>query len=295
MLVFDIETNGLLDTVTKVHCMVVYDTETEEYFEYRPNKIEQGVQRLLQADKICGHNVIAFDVPCLEKLYGVKFEHEKVIDTLILARLVYSNIKDVDIGLMRKGVLPKKLYGRYSLQAFGYRLGELKGTYSEDNEDAWACFNEEMLAYNKQDVVVTYKLYNKLVDKGFTEHASMIEHKAQWLMQKQERNGFPFDKQKAVKLEADLREELERITNELTQYVPPIPDRIFIPKRDNKRLGYKAGIPVQKYKEFKINSRDQLKYILGTHFGYKWLDTMFEIETWYVTSLNAKISSALYK
>ena len=121
MLVFDIETNGLLDTVTKVHCMVVYDTETEEYFEYRPNEIEQGVQKLLKADKICGHNVIAFDVPCLEKLYGVKFEHEKVIDTLILARLVYSNIKDVDIGLMRKGVLPKKLYGRYSLQAFGYR------------------------------------------------------------------------------------------------------------------------------------------------------------------------------
>ena len=280
MLIFDIETNGLLDTVTKVHCMVVYDTEADKFYEYRPNEIEQGVQQLLQADKICGHNVIAFDVPCLEKLYGVKFEHEKVVDTLILARLVYSNMKDVDIGLMRKGVLPKKLYGRYSLEAFGYRLGVLKGTYSEDNEgDVWAVFNEDMLAYNKQDVVVTTKLYDKLVDKGFTEHASMIEHKAQWLMQKQEKNGFPFDKQKAVILEAELREELERITKELTQYVPPIPDRIFIPKRDNKTLGYKAGVPVQKYKVFKINSRDQLKYILGEHFGYQWLDTMYEIET----------------
>nr|DAW26013.1 MAG TPA: DNA POLYMERASE [Caudoviricetes sp.] len=280
MLIFDIETNGLLDTVTKVHCMVVYDTKADKFYEYRPTEIEQGVQKLLQADKICGHNVIAFDVPCLEKLYGVKFEHEKVVDTVILARLVYSNIKDVDIGLMRKGVLPKKLYGRYSLEAFGYRLGVLKGTYSEDNEgDVWAVFNEDMLAYNKQDVVVTTKLYDKLVDKGFTEHASMIEHKAQWLMQKQEKNGFPFDKQKALILEAELREELERITKELTQYVPPIPDRIFIPKRDNKTLGYKAGVPVQKYKVFKINSRDQLKYILGDHFKYQWLDSMYEIET----------------
>lgn len=279
MLVFDIETNGLLDDVTKVHCMVIYDTNTDEYFEYRPNEIEQGVQKLISGDTICGHNVIAFDCPCLTKLYGVQFDHQKVIDTLVLSRLVYSNLKDVDLGLMRKGVLPKKLWGRHSLKAYGYRLGELKGTYSEDTDDAWAVFNEDMLTYNKQDVVVTWKLFQKLQEKGYTEHASTIEHKAQWLMQKQEHNGYPFDVPKALALETTLRAELEAITTELAKSVPPIPDRVFIPKRDNKRLGYTAGVPVQKYKEFKINSRDQLKYILGTHLGYKWLDSMYEIET----------------
>lgn len=279
MLVFDIETNGLLDDVTKVHCMVIYDTNTDEYFEYRPNEIEQGVQKLISGDIICGHNVIAFDCPCLTKLYGVQFDPQKVIDTLVLSRLVYSNLKDVDLGLMRKGVLPKKLWGRHSLKAYGYRLGELKGTYSEETDDAWAVFNEDMLEYNKQDVVVTWKLYQKLQEKGYTEHASTIEHKAQWLMQKQEHNGYPFDVPKALVLETTLRAELEAITTELAKSVPPIPDRVFIPKRDNKRLGYTAGVPVQKYKEFKINSRDQLKYILGTHLGYKWLDSMYEIET----------------
>lgn len=279
MLVFDIETNGLLDDVTKVHCMVIYDTNTDEYFEYRPNEIEQGVQKLISGDTVCGHNVIAFDCPCLTKLYGVQFDHQKVIDTLVLSRLVYSNLKDVDLGLMRKGVLPKKLWGRHSLKAYGYRLGELKGTYSEETDDAWAVFNEEMLSYNKQDVVVTWKLFQKLQEKGYTEHASTIEHKAQWLMQKQEHNGYPFDVPKALALETTLRAELEAITTELAKRVPQIPDRVFIPKRDNKRLGYTAGVPVQKYKEFKINSRDQLKYILGTHLGYKWLDSMYEIET----------------
>ena len=279
MLVFDIETNGLLEDVTKVHCMVIYDTETDEYFEYRPKEIEQGVQKLISGDVICGHNVIAFDCPALTKLYGVKFDHEKVIDTLVLSRLVFSNLKERDIGLIRKGVLPSNLMGRHSLKAFGYRLGVLKGTYSEDTEDAWAVFNEEMLSYNKQDVVVTWKLFQKLQEKGYTEHASSIEHKAQWLMQKQEHNGFCFDTTKALKLEHDLRQEIERVSKEIEQYVPPIPDRVFVPKRDNKKLGYKAGVPVQKYKEFKLNSRDQLKYILGTHFGYQWLDTMYEIET----------------
>lgn len=279
MLVFDIETNGLLDDVTKVHCMVIYDTNTDEYFEYRPNEVEQGVQKLISGDTICGHNVIAFDCPCLTKLYEVQFDPQKVIDTLVLSRLVYSNLKDIDLGLMRKGVLPKKLWGRHSLKAYGYRLGELKGTYSEETDDAWAVFNEDMLSYNKQDVVVTWKLFQKLQEKGYTEHASTIEHKAQWLMQKQEHNGYPFDVPKALALETTLRAELEAITTELAKSVPPIPDRVFIPKRGNKRLGYTAGVPVQKYKEFKINSRDQLKYILGTHLGYKWLDSMYEIET----------------
>ena len=279
MLVFDIETDGLLDTLTTIHCMVIYNTNTKEFHLFRPDEIEQGVQMLLHSDSICGHNVIAFDVPAIEKLYDVHFDHEKVVDTLVLARLVYSNIKDIDMGFMRKGILPRKLYGSHSLKAYGYRLGELKGTYSEDTEDAWAVFNEEMLEYNKQDVVVTHKLYLKLVDKGFTEHSSEIEHKAQWLMQKQETNGFPFDIPKAKLLESDIRHELEVVVKELEKYVPAIPDRIFIPKRDNKTLGYKAGVPVQKYKEFKINSRQQLQYILGEHFGYTFpLDSMYEIE-----------------
>ena len=114
MLVFDIETDGLLDDVTKVHCMVLKDTDTGELVRYRPSEVKQGVDKLLQADCICGHNVIAFDIPVLEKLYGVVFDRERVIDTLVLARLVYSNINDIDAGLIRKGILPRNLYGRHS-------------------------------------------------------------------------------------------------------------------------------------------------------------------------------------
>ena len=145
MLFFDIETDGLLDTLSKIHCMTIID-ETGSIQRYRPNEIQNGIKRLLQSDYVCGHNVIAFDIPAIEQLYGVHFDRDKVIDTLVLARLVYSNIGDVDNGLIRKGILPKSLWGRHSLKAYGYRLGELKGTYAEETEDCWAVFTEEILS-----------------------------------------------------------------------------------------------------------------------------------------------------
>ena len=279
MLIFDIETDGLLDTVTKVHCGCVFDTTMEEYTLYRPHEIEQMIDRLLKADSICGHNVIMFDIPVLERLYNVVFDQEKVIDTLVLARLVYSNISDIDAVLVRQNKLSSKLWGSHSLKAYGQRLGVLKGTYAEDTEDCWGCFNDEMLAYNKQDVVVTQKLYENLLSKGFTEDASLLEHKAQWLMFKMEQNGFPFNLEKAYELKAVLETERQKVEDELKAHAPLIPDKIFIPKRDNKKLGYTAGVPIQRYKEFNPTSRAQMKYIFEEHYKYQFQECMYDTKT----------------
>lgn len=275
MLFFDIESDGLLDTVTKCHCMVIID-HNDKVTYYRQAECYEGAMRLLQALKsgifICGHNVIDFDIPCLEKLFPdfkVPRELRKyVVDTLVLSRLIYSDIGDKDMGLTRTGKLPAKLMGSHSLKAWGYRLGELKGTYAEDTEDAWATFSEEMLAYNEQDVVVTRKLYDKLMSKEYPAMAIELEHKAQWLMTKQKANGFTFDVFKAQELELTLRKRHAVLDSMLRMEVPQIPDKIFIPKRDNKRLGYVAGVPIQKYKDFNPNSRQQLEWLFLNHYEY---------------------------
>lgn len=275
MLVFDIETNGLYADVTKLFCLSVYDTDTQEMKQYDDVHAEQGVHELYDAWKrgvcLCGHNVINYDLPTLAKLFPW-FEithdmHKDVVDTLVLSRLIYSHIEDMDAGLIRKKQLPSKLYKSHSLKAWGYRLGELKGTYGEE-EDAWACYSPEMLAYNKQDVVVTVKLYEKLASYDYAPKATKLEHEVAWLMSKQEKNGFPFDLEKAKELEATLRARAGVLTAKLIQIVPRVPDKIFVPKRDNKRLGYKAGVPVQKYKDFNPNSRQQIEWLLRTHYGY---------------------------
>lgn len=275
MLVFDLESDGLLDTMTKIHCMSISDGNSH-IVSYRPSEIEQGVKRLWEAvnngEGICGHNIINFDIPAIHKIYPwfdiPRDKRKNVVDTLVLACLLFSNISETDYVLYRRHRLPGALIGSHTLKAYGYRLGILKGTYAEDTEDAWAIFNEEMLAYNKQDVVVTEALYNKEMSMHYPKEAIKLEHQAQWLMFKQEQNGFPFDIEGAKKLESVLRKRRDEVCSKIIEFAPPIPDKVFIPKRDNKKLGYKAGIPIQRYKEFNPSSRQQIECIIRKHYGY---------------------------
>ncbi len=73
MLVFDLETDGLYDDVTCVHCLVIYDSETDQTLVFNDEgseePISRGVQLLETADIICGHNVISYDIPVLKKIY----------------------------------------------------------------------------------------------------------------------------------------------------------------------------------------------------------------------------------
>lgn len=275
MLIFDIETDGLLDTMTKIHCMSISDGH-HNVTGYRPDEIEDGVNRLWEAvnngEGICGHNIINFDIPAIQKIYPwfdiPRDKRQYVVDTLVMARLVFSNISESDYGAFRHKEMPGSLIGSHTLKAYGYRLGVYKGTYAEDTEDAWAMFNEDMLKYNKQDVVVTEALYEKELAKHYPEAAIDLEHKAQWLMTKQEQNGFPFDIKGAKELEKILRDRAATVSSKIKNLAPPIPGKVFIPKRDNKRLGYKAGVPIQRYKEFNPGSRQQIEWVIRQHYGY---------------------------
>lgn len=275
MLIFDIETDGLLDATTRLHCMSIYDTATGEIQGYDPHNVEHGIWRLRLAlecgEQIIGHNIISFDLPAIQKVYPYFYvsreERHLVIDTLVLSRLIYSNLEQTDLGLMRNGTLPSKLYKSHSLRAWGYRLGEYKGDYGEQ-ETAWEEYSEDMLSYCKQDVVVTRNLLELLRSANYSDKAIRLEHDVAWLMAQQERNGFPFDREGAERLERTLRERGAVLSSQLTATVPPLPDKVFIPKRDNKRLGYKKGVLIQRYKDFNPNSRKQIEYVFRQMHQY---------------------------
>lgn len=110
MLIFDIETDGLLDATTKVHCLTIYDTEADEYRLYSAlgeySRIPEGVERLANADCVCGHNVLAFDIPALTKVYPSFAPKGKVIDTLTISRLIWTNLVDLDFTEIRRAKTP---------------------------------------------------------------------------------------------------------------------------------------------------------------------------------------------
>ena len=269
-IVFDIETDGLLDVTKRFCCGWVYNSTTDEYTGYTDlNEFFDVLNNYgTNGYNIVGHNICKFDIPALKKLKGERFNfdvRDVCIDTLVLSRLIYSNIKDTDIGLMKSGRLPKKLYGSHSLKAYGYRMGELKGAYGEQ-EDAWNEFTQDMYDYNRQDVVVTLKLFKKLMSKGYPLKAIQLEHDIAWVMVKQERNGFVFDKDSAVKLYAELsakRQELyDDLVSEVGSWTVYKGDKIY--KRDNTKKGIKAGVPYPQYEEvtFNPNSRQHIAKVL---------------------------------
>ena len=159
MLVFDLETDGLLDDVTKIHCLVIYDSETDATVIYNnqgdKEPIVRGVQRLEDADILVGHNIIGYDLPVIQKVYLWFNPQALVLDTLLLSRLYHTDMMEID-KKRNLDNMPLQLYGRHSLESYGHRLGEYKGEFGKSTD--WQEWSPEMETYCAQDVLVTTKL-----------------------------------------------------------------------------------------------------------------------------------------
>ena len=134
--VFDLETNGLSFTseAPRIHCVALHfakDERTEvfndEAYTESPKGLPMGsnysittaLSHLEVADVIVGHNIIGFDLPYIHHLYPWFNPRGTIIDTLLLSRLYHPNLLDIDKKMARKD-MPTKLYGRHSLEAYGY-------------------------------------------------------------------------------------------------------------------------------------------------------------------------------
>jgi len=159
-LVFDIETNGLLYDVSTIHCLAIHDLSTDETIAYNDTgssePISRGLQRLQDSDRVIGHNIIGYDLPVIRKLYPWFGNPAYVVDTLLLSRLYHPDMINLDKQRTWDG-MPLKLYGKHSLESYGYRLDEQKGDFGSTSD--WADWSQEMENYCIQDVHVTTKLW----------------------------------------------------------------------------------------------------------------------------------------
>lgn len=159
-LVFDIETDGLLYNVSTIHCLAIYDLEKNQTYRYNDTgnaePISRGIQALADSDCIIGHNIISYDVPVIRKLYPWFHQPTCMVDTLLLSRLYHSDMMNLDKKHLWDK-MPLKLYGKHSLESYGYRLNERKGDFGSDTD--WKNWSQEMEDYCVQDVNVTTKLW----------------------------------------------------------------------------------------------------------------------------------------
>ena len=106
--IFDLETNGLLDEVTKIHCIVAANLTTRKLqkFSTEAGNIEEGLKLLADAEELIGHNIMGYDLMVIKKLYPTWHTTAKLTDTLIQCRLIrchcgLGNILERDAPILR--------------------------------------------------------------------------------------------------------------------------------------------------------------------------------------------------
>jgi DNA polymerase I len=265
--VFDLETNGLYDEVTTIHCLVLHDLNRDQTFTYGPDSIAAGLEHLATADVLIGQNILFYDIPVIRKLYPFyTFAAARIIDTLITTRLIWPKEKLYDMDTEQYTQVPPKLRGSASLKAWGYRLSDYKINFKDFKE-----YSEEMLAYCIQDVNVTTQLFRHTQKQTCSEAALKLEHDFALAIEKQIRSGFPFDVDACLDLVDDLRTKQATLEADLKELFPPKKiETVFVPKVNNAGRGYVKGQPFTKvmHEEFNPGSRQQIVDRLQTKYGW---------------------------
>jgi len=223
----DLEADGL--NPTTIHC-VVTKRPLEAHLIHTSKETLRA--ELSKGGKICGHNIIGYDDPVIRRLWGIRIDDSRLMDTLVLSNLFHP---DVD--------------GGHSLNAWGARLGFPKGEHTD-----WSQLSDEMIEYCKRDVDVTEKLYNALSAQlgmfGFSDHCIELEHSVAKICKEQQDNGFCFDKEGAQELYEELTSRMIRIEKDLQAVFPPIIEERFSDKT-HKKLKDKVTV-------FNVGSRQQI-------------------------------------
>ena len=224
MIYLDLEANGL--TPDTIWCVVTKENGVT-LVHGDPDSLSEALKG---SQSVVGHNLIGYDMPVLERLWGITVAPERVLDTLVLSR----------------SYEPSKL-GGHSLRNWGECLGFPKGDHTD-----WSQLSQEMIDYCIQDVNVTEAVHQNLMQNMtcFSPNCIELEHKVQASVQQQEINGWTLDQPLARDLCATFKERMNEIEEELQQKFPPIV---------HERWSEKTGKQLKdKIEVFNVGSRQQI-------------------------------------
>ena len=213
--VFDLEADGLLHQATRIWVVVLRILETGERHIFCDHPADfpddsevhslQSVPAIFDSlDAVVAHNGIAYDLPVFQKILGYRVPRSVTrYDTLLMSQ-----------------VLDWKRFGfGHSLARWGEHLG-----YRKQEHEEWDRWSQAMLTRCMSDVEINVLVYRQLM-KELREHRHRDriviglrdEHDYAEFCARASLYGFPFDMDKATR----LQERLESMISEIEAWLQP--------------------------------------------------------------------------
>jgi len=226
--IFDIETDNLLDKVTKIHCLSYYCLETGE--SKTLSEYQDIIEFFNEDSIIIGHNIVRYDLPVLSKLLNITFKN-KIIDTLGLSWYLYPERK------------------KHGLEFWGDDLGVKK----PEIKDWTNLTRKEYFNRCEKDVEINTLLFNKQItylNEIYSSNANELPKIIQYLnfkldcLKEQEENPLKIDLELCIKTAEKLEGLKLKALEEVKSILPKVPVKKTVekPSKPFKKDGSKSSI-----------------------------------------------------
>lgn len=206
-IIFDIETDGLLDRVSKIHCVSYRIYNGRNLILQESITTHAEIKALFDLNyTMVGHNIVRFDIPVVEKLLNVKITN-RLIDTLGISWYLYP-IRDFS----------------HSLEAWGERF-KVSKIQIEDWTDLEV---KDYIIRCERDVEInTYTFHHQMdylmdIYKNLDEVNRFLNYLnfKELCLSDHERVGIPLDKRLAEQSKLDLEFIIEDKMSKLSEAMP---------------------------------------------------------------------------
>jgi hypothetical protein len=226
-IIYDIETNGLVDTVDTIWLVVTKNIDTNEVITFSDYDVDSKplnelVPFLNSATVLIGHNIIGYDNVVMYKLLNwVPPTSIKMIDTMIISQM--NNFRRE---------------GKHSLKNFGLILNDAKGESPD-----FLKYSPEMKTYAIQDVNLNHKVYKYVINEAQQlianrpkfQQALKTEHAIAELCSEQVKGKWKFNTPLARSHYEYLASEMKIIEDEIN---PTLKPRKVLIDKDPKKAKY---------------------------------------------------------
>lgn len=269
----DIETDSL--TPKEIHC-ICYRKDKEEIktlsntWDKADGKLEDIGTVVKDATVVIGHNISRFDLPVIQKFLGVEVPPSVVFDTLPIVSMVCPDVHERSLTL----AMPAGLKKSQSLEAWGYRLKLSKGKFTDFDSGV----SDEMVEYCKQDVRVTERLYQWIIEKKKPGAACInTEMELAPIINRMEEDGIYFDVEKAQELYNQLLADNFVYKSNLRDFFPTRYKSLgeVMPTRNLSKQGVVPGCPYTKIELDEYNPGSRQQFVARMKEKHNWEPKFF--------------------